>query len=82
MPPKSQRKQTAPVAPTTNADNEQQQTDNSESSEEETGEYRSWNPDQLEIEILDNPYHELELMDWWKFPPVAVKGIICQTAGA
>ena len=49
----------------------------SESSVEEYPTFQSWAPDQLEEQIPeDNAYHKLELMDWWKFTPVAVKGII------
>ena len=72
---KQKRNSAAPVAPKSR-DGDQGGSETSEESNEEVPVFQHWNPDQLEVEIDEgNTYHQLELMDWWKFSPVAIKGI-------
>ena len=73
---KQKRDSAAPVAPKSHGD-EQGGSETSDESDEEVPVFQHWNPDQLEVEIDEaNAYHQLELMDWWKFSPGAIKGII------
>ena len=73
---KQKRDSAAPVAPKSR-DGGQRRSETSEESDDDVPIFQHWNPDQLEIVIdEENAYHQLELMDWWKFSPVAIKGIL------
>ena len=74
---KNKRGSAASVTPKSHETQERERSEASDSSTEEYPTFQSWAPDQLEVQILeDNSYHKLELMDWWRFSPVAIKGII------
>ena len=73
---KKKRESAASVTPKSRGKEEGTGSEASDSSSEEYPTFQSWAPDQMEVQIMEeNAYHKLELMDWWKFSPVAIKGI-------
>ena len=76
MSAKKKRESAASATPKSRSKEKKTMSEASDSSSEEYPTFQSWAPDQMEVHIMEeNAYHKLELMDWWKFSPVAIKGI-------